>query len=206
MPIKNLILLDAGCGDGRITLELAIQGAHSIVAIDLSSHVLKNAKKMLLAASSEHMTVSHFIRCDIEQLPFRPSSFDGITCMDTFVHIPNPRDALVELSRALKHDGSLSVNITNKNPLWRITSKRNISLINFFSDIFLYYFPDMIVKLILKLLNKKMIGKHMTETEFKSQLKGILKIEKILKYGQPIPVFFLAITKKPVKREAGEMQ
>lgn len=205
MPIKNLIVLDAGCGDGRITLELAIQGAHYIVAIDLSSHVLKNAKKRLLTEPDQHMAVSNFIRCDIELLPFKPSLFDGITCMDTFVHIPNPRGALIELSRVVKHDGSVAINVTNKNPLWRFTSNQNKRLLNFFSDIFLYYFPDLMVKPILKLLNKKMIGRHLTESEFKAQFKDIFRIKKFLKYGKSIPVFFFAIINQPVKRVAGEI-
>jgi ubiquinone/menaquinone biosynthesis C-methylase UbiE len=192
MSIKNLILLDAGCGNGRIAHELAIQGANSIVAIDLSKYVLKKAKKML----NGYKAISNFIECDIEQLPIRSGSFDAITCIDTLVHIPHPSETLDELVRVIKQDGSIAVNITNKNPLWRITGKGQKSFRNFFTDIFLYHFPSRFVKSILQILNKKMIGRHMTEAEFKRHLKVKLKIEKFLTYGHSTPISFMAITKK----------
>jgi ubiquinone/menaquinone biosynthesis C-methylase UbiE len=192
MTIKGLILLDAGCGDGRITNELAIQGAHTIVAIDLATQVLENAKKRL----DEHRSTTHLIQCDIEKLPFNPSAFEAITCLDTLVHIPNPRNAVSEFYYVMKQGGNLAINITNNNPFWRIRGKTKRSLSKFFEEVFLYNFPENIVNPTLKLLNKRMIGKHISEKEFKSIIEEKLRIEYFLEYGQKPPVYFMAIARK----------
>jgi ubiquinone/menaquinone biosynthesis C-methylase UbiE len=192
---SNSVLLDTGCGDGRIIQELSIQKASHVVGIDISSYVLIRAKERL----KETEVLSHFIQCDIENLPFRSFSFNAATCIDTLVHIQNPRKALAELSLVLTPCGVLAVNTTNKNPIWRIKVQNDLN--KFLRDVFLYHFPAFIVNFTLKVLNKKMIGKHMTENEFIFYVEDNFNLVELLRYGESPPVYFMAIAIKPVGEE-----
>ena len=193
LPVMDLILLDAGCGDGRITYEIATLGASHVVGVDISHYVLMRARERL----SGEETFSHFIQCDLDRLPFKSSSFNAATCLDTLVHIPNPRKALIELSTVLVSGGFLAVNATNRNAFWRITVQNNKS--RFLRDVFLYRFPSFLVNPVLKVLGKKMIGRHMSEDEFRLYIEDSLKIVKVIKYGGSPPVYFMAIALKPME-------
>lgn len=192
LSLKEKMVLDAGCGDGRITHELITHGASPVTAIDLSARVLQNAKERL----DSFQLVTNFVRCDIEKLPFRAEIFDCVTSVDTFVHIPSPETAINELSRVTRKGGTAAINMTNRNPFWRITGTEKISLKNFFRDLLLYHGPENIVKSVLRLLKKKQIGRHMSEREFKTLFENKLFLQKLIKYGQKPPVFFMVIAKK----------
>lgn len=42
---------------------------------------------------------------DAESLPWGDSTFDYVTCVDSFHHYPNPERALQEIHRVLRRDG-----------------------------------------------------------------------------------------------------
>ncbi len=44
---------------------------------------------------------------DIASIPLESNSFDAVLCIEVLEHIPHPIDALKELSRLLKHGGTL---------------------------------------------------------------------------------------------------
>lgn len=44
---------------------------------------------------------------DIVDIPVKSASFDAILCVEVFEHIPRPLDALAELSRVIKKNGTL---------------------------------------------------------------------------------------------------
>tara|TARA_B100000579_G_C22589930_1_gene737540 strand:+ start:47 stop:766 length:720 start_codon:yes stop_codon:yes gene_type:complete len=49
------------------------------------------------------------IICDIAKIPRDDSSFDNIMCNEVFEHLPNPQEALTELSRLMKRGGRILI-------------------------------------------------------------------------------------------------
>lgn len=105
-PINEI--LDASCGRGRIA-KLLYQ-AFNVTALDISEEMLKSLKSLDLPRVS-------MVKGDAENMPFKDNSFDGIVCVKSFVHYPNPQKALNEFYRVLKKNGILIIDIDNKYSL-----------------------------------------------------------------------------------------
>ena len=105
---KSDLVLDAGAGTGRFTVEFAKKGAE-IVAIDYSLESLKINR----ARSNCHVIVA-----DICYLPFRSSVFDKTASIGVFQHIPTWKsrfDGLEEILRVSKKGGEFLVSVYNHN-------------------------------------------------------------------------------------------
>jgi trans-aconitate 2-methyltransferase len=77
----NEIVLDAGCGTGRITAELLKRIPHGqVIAVDLSENMLRSARENLKSQFAGRVA---FICADLQQLPFREQC-DGIFSTATF--------------------------------------------------------------------------------------------------------------------------
>lgn len=125
-------VLDAGCGNGRLSLLMENKKAQYI-GMDNNSELLKIAKK--------NFPEKKFISGDILNMPFDDKSFDVVFCVATFHHLPDKNTrhtALQEMVRVLKPSGTLIM--TN----WLFLHKRKAKY--FLKNIF------------LKLLGKSHLG------------------------------------------------
>lgn len=98
-PIRELALLDIGCGNGRLAAAIPI--VH-YTGLDLSSQLLKIAQERF-----PHYT---FVHGSVLQLPFPDHQFDIVACVATLQHIPSAayrRQAIQEIARVLKPGGTL---------------------------------------------------------------------------------------------------
>jgi ubiquinone/menaquinone biosynthesis C-methylase UbiE len=98
------MLLDAGCGYGRIAVPLA-QAGYQIVGVDVSPLMLEEAKRRAIEAG-----VSIELRLgDLCQLPFEDESFDVVLCMwltfNELLHEEDQLAALAEMSRVVRSGG-----------------------------------------------------------------------------------------------------
>lgn len=100
--LRELRVLECGCGAGRFTEVLLDEGAH-VVSIDLSHAVDANAANCGL--SRTHAVA----QADINDLPFRPQSFDVVLCLGVVQHTPNSEQALTSLYSHVAPGGSLVV-------------------------------------------------------------------------------------------------
>ena len=100
-------VLEAGCGVGAQTLELACRcpRAH-FVAIDASAASLAKAEA---AARRAGLGNVEFHQADIFALPFAPRSFDAVFVCFVLEHLADPLRALRALARAMKPGGALVV-------------------------------------------------------------------------------------------------
>jgi len=101
-PEPGDAILDAGCGDGRLLLELGDHGA-AVFGVDISMKALRFA-----AGFNPHAMLSSQ---NIASLGLKSDSFSKITLVETLEHIP-PRavdGVLSELNRVLKPGGRLIV-------------------------------------------------------------------------------------------------
>jgi trans-aconitate 2-methyltransferase len=100
----NEIVLDAGCGTGRITAELLKRVPHGqVIAVDLSENMLRSARENL---KSEFAGRVAFVCADLQQLPFR-EQFDGIFSTATFHWAKDHPSLFASLHTALRPGGWL---------------------------------------------------------------------------------------------------
>jgi ubiquinone/menaquinone biosynthesis C-methylase UbiE len=101
-------ILDAGCGYGRLSLELAERLPESeIVAVDQSLGMVKE-----LARSTKQKRL-HLIRANLERLPLETGSVDLVLCVGVIMHVRKEHDAISEFVRVLGNRGTLVLTYHN---------------------------------------------------------------------------------------------
>jgi SAM-dependent methyltransferase len=95
-PGVTYTVLDAGCGTGGTTIDLAEFG--QVTGVDFSTDALGYAQARGL---------TRLVRGSIEQLPFADNTFDLVTCFDVLYHraVGDERRALAEFKRVLRPGG-----------------------------------------------------------------------------------------------------
>ena len=101
-------VLDAGCGVGYGTKMLAEAGASRVIGVDIAGEAVDDA---ILRAGS----IGEFVVGDLEQLPFKPRSFDVAVCFEVIEHVPRRERVLDEPRRVLRPEGVLIVSSPNRN-------------------------------------------------------------------------------------------
>ena len=100
-------VLEAGCGVGAQTIELARNSPDThFTSIDLSPASLSAARRRVRAAALANVS---FALADIFSLPFPERSFDHVFVCFVLEHLRAPQDALAALRSRLKPGGTMTV-------------------------------------------------------------------------------------------------
>ncbi len=99
-------VLDAGCGSGYGTAELA--NAATVVGIDISAGAVAHARR---AFSRPGVA---FLQSACESLPFAAASFDLVVAFEVIEHLEGWQQMLAEACRVLRPSGVLLVSTPNK--------------------------------------------------------------------------------------------
>ncbi len=99
--LRDRVVLDLGCGKGRVARLALEQGARETVGVDVSEAMLKAAAASLPAASVR------WVRADGRTLPFKAASFDVVICALMMGHVDDLEAALSEIARVLRPGGLL---------------------------------------------------------------------------------------------------
>ena len=105
-PVVKGSYLDVGCRNG-VTLEyLKTKGASYVAGIDVNGKTINKALQKSL---------DFFLVADVEKdnLPFKEREFDGIIFANILEHFYNPWDTLKKLTKYLKDDGYILLNVIN---------------------------------------------------------------------------------------------
>jgi ubiquinone/menaquinone biosynthesis C-methylase UbiE len=102
-------VLDAGCGPGFLTTELARRRAR-VTAFDASPKMVALTRRRI-GADSVHATVREADLC--RKLPFSGDAFDAVVCSMVLMDVPEIGTALGEFRRVLRPSGRLVVSITH---------------------------------------------------------------------------------------------
>lgn len=116
LPKKGLIL-DAGGGPGRYTIELGKLGYH-IILFDLSPEMLKIAEKQIKKAKVQQQ-VKQIIQGSIDDLSmFRKNTFDAVVCfggaLSHIIDKTRREKAIDELIRVAKKDSSIFISLIGR--------------------------------------------------------------------------------------------
>ena len=110
-------ILDAPCGAGRHSLEMARRG-YAIAGLDFSIYLLECAQK----ASNEldgHLNPPRFVRGLLQTMPIRDNTFDFAVCLFSSFGYGESDDENVavikEFNRVLKPGGKLVIDVMNRH-------------------------------------------------------------------------------------------
>lgn len=108
---RSLRVLDAGCGTGNYSWELARRG-HEVVGIDNSPSMLARAKARNDADRPPTFKVQDLTR----PLEFQDNEFDAAVCVHVFYTLPDPHVLAGQVSRVVREGGAL-VAVTLQSPV-----------------------------------------------------------------------------------------
>lgn len=91
-------ILDAGCGTGVITADIASLTTGDVIGIDIDSEKLEQAKILV----SDSVTL---LEADVLQLPFKDETFDLVIFSVLLIYIKNQQRAVNEMARVTKKNG-----------------------------------------------------------------------------------------------------
>ena len=104
--------LDAGCGTGFLTFELAARG-HHVTGVDFAPAMIVEARRK----AAERSASVRFEEADAERLPFPPASFDLAISRHVLWTLPHPEAAIDEWIRVIRPGGRLVVVDSEVDPL-----------------------------------------------------------------------------------------
>lgn len=108
-PSQSDVILDVGCSYGYISSFLA-KKAKFVVGVDISKTMLKRFKKRMESLNIKNVDG---ILCDVENLCFKDSSFDGIVAAAILEHVCDPYSVVEESKRVLKENGRAVFDVPN---------------------------------------------------------------------------------------------
>ena len=120
IDIKDKVILDVGCGTGKISRYLN-PWSDKIIGIDYSFEMLSN---------THGVDKGKFFNMDMNDIGFKDSSFDAATAMGSLEFLDNISSVFKEINRVLKPGGLFIFTIRNK----LLYAKLYISLRNKFSN------------------------------------------------------------------------
>jgi 2-polyprenyl-3-methyl-5-hydroxy-6-metoxy-1,4-benzoquinol methylase len=97
----DLDVLDAGCGEGYMTRELASRAARHVTGIDASDEMVKAAEAAKVPGTS-------FTSGSVGDLPFTAESFDIIVANHLLNDLPDINGPVGEFARVLRPGGRLT--------------------------------------------------------------------------------------------------
>lgn len=101
---SNSTILDIGCGNGEVAIQLAKKFKCNIVGIDLSGVRIKNANQKI-NKNPDISSIVKFKKASATNLPFDNEKFSHGWSQATIYHVHNKDRALSEIFRVLKKGG-----------------------------------------------------------------------------------------------------
>jgi SAM-dependent methyltransferase/uncharacterized protein YbaR (Trm112 family) len=101
------LVLDAGCGTGKLTCGMASWGGE-VIGLDLAPSLVRGwrARHQLAGAAASRI---HMVQGSVLAPPFKQRTFDGVHSSGVLHHTPDTRRAFAAIAPLVKTGGSLGV-------------------------------------------------------------------------------------------------
>lgn len=103
--LRGKVILDLGCGHGRLCLDMAEDGAQKVVGLDIDQPKIEFARRNISLRHPEWQPVVSFVRGEIDAMP--DNTFDLVVSKDTFEHVHDLPGLLRGIRRCLNPGGRL---------------------------------------------------------------------------------------------------
>lgn len=97
-------ILDAGCGEGYLSREIARRGG-VVTGVDVTEPLVEAASR---AAELEGLPIVHCV-ADLAQIPFEDESFDSVVCNHVVADLEDLEGSLAEIARVLRPAGRVVI-------------------------------------------------------------------------------------------------
>lgn len=114
--LRGALILDGGCGNGRLTGSLASFGAE-VVGVELSVGV-ERAQSGRDHYAGEYAPLVHFVQGNVMEPPLRAGCFDIVHSSGVLHHTPSVERALARLLPALRPGGRVYVQLYRRREAW----------------------------------------------------------------------------------------
>lgn len=131
--VKNLEVLDIGCGGGQNSIVLKKWGAKRVVALDQSDKQLDYARNL----AKEQKIDINFIQGDMEDLSrFKGTDFDLVFTSHAITYVNNMKKVFSEVFRVLKQDGHFVMCTLHPmmSVIWDAMEEESLEKINSYFD------------------------------------------------------------------------
>lgn len=109
---------DAGCGNGRGTIFMLMNGAEHVTSFDFSQTNVTSTEKFVRDFG---FTNFETMQGTLEEVPFEEETFDFVWCNGVIMHTASPNKCLAEIARILKVGGQSWIYIYGSGGVyWRI--------------------------------------------------------------------------------------
>jgi ubiquinone/menaquinone biosynthesis C-methylase UbiE len=171
--------MDAGCGGGRGTLFMLMNGAAHVTALDVSELNIETTAKNCKTFGFDSVTCR---QTTLENIPFADGEFDFVWCNGVIMHTAHPDKCLSEITRVLKVGGQSWIYVYGAGGLYWY-------LVREFRRILAEVSPtQLLATLQLMGLSARYIGEYMddwkvpylrayTDNEFTSRLRELGYVE-----------------------------
>jgi SAM-dependent methyltransferase len=104
VPAPGRLTLDVGCGEGRVTRDLAALG-HKVIGVD--------ASETMIAAAREADADGEYVVADAAKLPFPDADADLVVAFMSLMDVDDMPAAISELARVLEPGGRLALAVVH---------------------------------------------------------------------------------------------
>ncbi|MFP4004939.1 MAG: class I SAM-dependent methyltransferase [Alphaproteobacteria bacterium] len=111
--VRGRTVLDVGCGDGDLAIELWRRGA-KVTGIDASVRMIEAARER----AARHGAEIAFDMGTAQSLPFAPESFDRVVTITLLCFVEDGTSVLREMARVLRPRGRLIIGELGKRSMW----------------------------------------------------------------------------------------
>ena len=168
---KDQRVLEIGCGNGVDGIQIARKGAQ-YTGVDLTPAAIEATKKHFQISGLE----GSFKLENAEKLSFENDTFDIVYSFGVLHHTNNPKTAINEVRRVLKHDGRAYIMLYHKNSL------------NYYIRFLIYFRLRLMIKILSRLGRwgkdkKRFDQKKKTRTSSSKKEFWDMHYLNFLKYG-----------------------
>jgi len=116
--VSDRRVLDVGCGDGDLAVELSCRGA-TVTGIDTSTDMIEAAR----ARAKREGTDISFTVGEAARIPFAPECFDVVVAVTILCFVANAAPVFREIARVLRPGGSLVIGELGKWSQWAVARR-----------------------------------------------------------------------------------